>query len=178
MAASVEQLGQPLTTMVTNTGVVSNLGCVLDAAGDELERMLAVNLAGVWHCYRHAARAMIAQGPAPPGAGAYKILGASSIATYKSFPLLTPYCASKAAVRSLTHVFAIEVAQHAITVNCYAPGIVGTHMWEELDAKMGAMTGAAKEMDRYMKTRTSDLNTVPWISCFAIVQERTSLLLQ
>ena len=38
----------------------------------------------------------------------------------------------------------MEVARHKITVNAYAPGIVGTAMWYEIDEKMGEITGAAK----------------------------------
>ena len=38
----------------------------------------------------------------------------------------------------------MEVAQHGITCNAYAPGIVGTAMWDEIDEKMGALSGAAK----------------------------------
>ena len=38
----------------------------------------------------------------------------------------------------------MEVARHNITVNAYAPGIVGTTMWDEIDEKMGEITGAAK----------------------------------
>jgi NAD(P)-dependent dehydrogenase (short-subunit alcohol dehydrogenase family) len=71
-------------------------------------------------------------------------LGASSIAAYKPFPLLAPYCASKWAVKGMTQVFAVEMAQHGINVNCYALGIVGTAMWEKLDETLGKMQGRPK----------------------------------
>ena len=38
----------------------------------------------------------------------------------------------------------MEVAPHGITCNAYAPGIVGTAMWDEIDEKMGELSGAAK----------------------------------
>ena len=38
----------------------------------------------------------------------------------------------------------MEVARHGITCNAYAPGIVGTAMWDEIDEKMGQLEGAAK----------------------------------
>ena len=62
------------------------------------------------------------------GEASYKILGCASIVAFKPFPLLAHYSASKWAVRGLTQVFAMEMAQHQIRVNAYAPGIVGTSM--------------------------------------------------
>jgi NAD(P)-dependent dehydrogenase (short-subunit alcohol dehydrogenase family) len=49
-----------------------------------------------------------------------------SIVAFKPFPLLSHYSASKWAVRGLTQAFAMEMAEYKITVNAYAPGIVGT----------------------------------------------------
>lgn len=55
-----------------------------------------------------------------------------SITAFKPFPLLSHYSASKWAVRGLTQAFAMEMAEHKITVNAYAPGIVGTGMTQAL----------------------------------------------
>lgn len=66
----------------------------------------------------------------------YKILGAASIVAFKPFALLAHYSASKWAVRGLTQVFAMELARHKIAVNAYAPGIVGTAMWDLIDEKL------------------------------------------
>lgn len=97
--------------------------------------MLAVNLTGVHNCYLEAAHQMIAQGtctPSTPG----KLLGAASIVAFKPTALLGHYSASKWAVRGLTQVYAMELAEHNITVNAYAPGIVGTAMWDQIDAQL------------------------------------------
>ena len=51
---------------------------------------------------------------------------------FKAQPLSTHYTASKWAVRGMTHVFAMELAKHSITVNAYAPGIIGTPMWNSI----------------------------------------------
>jgi NAD(P)-dependent dehydrogenase (short-subunit alcohol dehydrogenase family) len=56
--------------------------------------------------------------------------------------LLSHYSASKWAVRGLTQAYAMEMAEHHITVNAYAPGIVGTEMWETIDLSLGKRTGA------------------------------------
>lgn len=93
---------------------------------------------GVYNCYATAAKQMIEQGSGG------KILGAASIVAFKPFALLSHYSASKWAVRGLTQAFAIEMAEHKITVNAYAPGIVGTAMWDLIDEKLGEKTGAKK----------------------------------
>lgn len=97
--------------------------------------MFRVNVFGVHNCYSEAAKQMIAQGEctaSSPG----KIIGASSIVGFKPFALLSHYSASKWAVRGLTQAYAMELAEHNITVNAYAPGIVGTAMWELIDSEL------------------------------------------
>jgi meso-butanediol dehydrogenase / (S,S)-butanediol dehydrogenase / diacetyl reductase len=73
-----------------------------------------------------------------------KIINASSIAGHDGFAMLCVYSASKFAVRGLTQAAAKEYAAHAITVNAYCPGIVGTDMWVEIDKRFAELTGAAK----------------------------------
>jgi len=73
-----------------------------------------------------------------------KIINCCSIAGHSGFAFLPVYSASKFAVRGYTHGFAKEMAQYKITVNGYCPGIVGTDMWDLIDEKIGAYTGAAK----------------------------------
>lgn len=58
--------------------------------------------------------------------------------------MLGAYCSTKFAVRALTQVAAKEFAADGITVNAYCPGVVGTDMWTEIDARFAELTGAAK----------------------------------
>ena len=58
--------------------------------------------------------------------------------------MLSHYSASKWAVRGLTQVSAMEWAQYNITVNAYAPGIVGTQMWNLIDEKLAEQAGKPK----------------------------------
>lgn len=69
---------------------------------------------------------------------------AYSIAAFKAFAYLGPYSASKFAVRGLTQAFAQEMAPKKVTVNAYAPGIVGTAMWDLIDEKMSEIQGVPK----------------------------------
>jgi NAD(P)-dependent dehydrogenase (short-subunit alcohol dehydrogenase family) len=138
----VEKFG-PLTVMIANAGI-AQVASSLDLTVEDVTKLFNVNFIGVFNCYTHAARQMIAQGPVPEGTLGYRILAASSIAAFKPFPTLSHYCASKAAVRTFTQTFAIEMARHKIIVNCFAPGIVGTAMWDLVDEKLGEIEGRPK----------------------------------
>lgn len=125
---------------MANAGIIQ-VKPVLDITEADFERMFAVNVFGVRNCYDAAARQMMQQGtcgPTDPG----KLIGAASIAAFKPGLLLAHYSASKWAVRGLTHAYALELAQHHITANAFAPGIVGTHMWDLID------TGFAERRQR------------------------------
>ncbi|KAI9733929.1 MAG: hypothetical protein M1834_002584 [Cirrosporium novae-zelandiae] len=146
---TVDKLG-PLTVMVANAGI-SQVKPILDFTEDDVRRMFDVNFMGVWNCYTCAARQFIKQGT--PG----KLIGAASIVAYKPMVMLGHYSASKWAVRGLTQAMAMEMARHKITVNAYAPGIVGTKMWEQIDEEMGKITGAKKgeSMMKYVNDLTA-----------------------
>ncbi|MFC9790357.1 SDR family NAD(P)-dependent oxidoreductase [Rhodococcus sp. NPDC127528] len=79
---------------------------------------------------QEAARQFIAQG------GGGKIINTASIAGRQGFPSFAPYSASKAAVISLTQAGARALAEHGITVNAFAPGVVRTPLWDKLDADL------------------------------------------
>ncbi|KAK1594649.1 acetoin reductase [Colletotrichum navitas] len=156
---AVDELG-PLNTMIANAGI-AQVKPLLEITEDDFENIFRVNVFGVQHCYQTAAKQMIEQGncsPDHPG----KIIGCSSIVGFRPFALLSHYSASKWAVRGLTQASAMEYADHNITVNAYAPGIVGTAMWDLIDEKMGERTGA-KKGETFKKSR--DL----------IAQKRTSV---
>lgn len=136
ISASVENLG-PLNVMIANAGI-AQVKALLDLTEDDLRRMFEVNVYGVFNCYSAAAKQMIKQGTGG------KIVGAASIVAFKPFPMLSHYSASKWAVRGFTQAFAMEMAEHKITVNGYAPGIVGTAMWELIDEELGKKSGAKK----------------------------------
>lgn len=150
----------PLNVMIANAGI-AQVKALLDLTEEYVRHMFEVNVFGVFNCYSTAAKQMIKQG------GGGKIIGAAryvlralidiagkdspltlneihSIVAFKPFAMLSHYSASKFAVRGFTQAFAIEMATHKITVNAYAPGIVGTAMWDTIDEELGKMTGAAK----------------------------------
>jgi len=147
ISASVEKLG-PLNVMIANAGI-AQVKALLDLTEEDVKRMFEVNVFGVFNCYSAGARQMIKQG------GGGKLIGCASIVAFKPFAMLSHYSASKFAVRGFTQAFAMEMAEHKITVNGYAPGIVGTAMWDLIDEELGKKDG--REKGETIRKYTEDL---------------------
>lgn len=123
-----------LNVIVANAGV-ARVRSVLDTTEADLARLFSVNVNGVvW-----AIQAFTTQARALGHGG--KIIVAGSAASYKGFPAQGAYSATKFAVRGLIQSAAQELAVDDITINGYAPGIVDTGMWAQIDAELGAMNG-------------------------------------
>jgi len=84
---------------------------------DEWDRLMAVNVKGVWLCCRAVAPIMKAQGGG-------RIINVASAIVAKGTPLLMHYVASKGAVIAMTRVLARELGEHGIAVNALAPGLI------------------------------------------------------
>lgn len=158
--ASVEALvetaveaGGHLDVFVANAGI-AQVQELIDYDAADFQKILDVNVTGVFNSYRQAARQMIAQGHGG------KIIGAASIVAFRPFALLGPYSATKWAVRGLTQAAAMEWAEHGITVNAYGPGIVGTAMWELIDEKLAAKHGQQRGEALEVNARSIHLGRV------------------
>lgn len=123
---AVVEIG-PLSVSIANAGI-AEVKSILDTTNEEWDRTFATNVRGVFNVYKYSAAQMILQNN-----GGGKIIGAGSIVAFRPYAMMAAYGASKWAVRGLTQAAAQEFAIHNITVNAYAPGIVGTKMWDAID---------------------------------------------
>ncbi|GAA4684372.1 SDR family oxidoreductase [Frondihabitans cladoniiphilus] len=137
LVQTAAKVGDGLDAFVANAGI-AQVEALLDYKLEDFNKILNVNVGGLFLSYQAAAKQFIAQGTKG------KIIGAASIVAFRPFAYLGPYSATKWAVRGLTQAAAMEWAEYGITVNAYGPGIVGTAMWDLIDEKLAARNGQQK----------------------------------
>ena len=118
--AAVREFGR-LDIVVANAGMV-HAAEFLDLEEADFDRVLAVNLKGVFLAGQAGARQMVKQG----GGGA--IINMSSVNAVLAIPNQVPYVVSKGAVNQLTKVMAVSLAMHGIRVNGIGPGTILTEL--------------------------------------------------
>lgn len=140
--ATVATFGK-LDVKFNNAGVNKPMN-FLDVTEENWQFIMDINGLGVLIGMQEAAKQMIAQGTGG------KIINTASIASRQGFDNVAPYCASKFAVVSLTQSGARDLAKHDITVTGFAPGVVATEMWEEVDRDLMAI-GASERPGQAME---------------------------
>lgn len=118
--AAVDRYGG-IDVMVNNAGTEEEHP-FLEMPLDVYERIIEVDLTGVWLCTQAAARRMADQKRGG------RIINISSIHEEVAMPKNAPYCAAKAGVRMLARTLSVELAQYGITVNNICPGAIDTPM--------------------------------------------------
>ncbi len=116
LMGNARQLGR-VDILVNNAGV-EHVTPPLEIGEAEWDQILAVNLKGTFLCSQVVAGAMITDG------NGGKIVNVGSIAGIRAPRNGPHYASSKAGVHMLTKQFALELAQHNVTVNAVAPGVI------------------------------------------------------
>ncbi|WP_121633311.1 SDR family NAD(P)-dependent oxidoreductase [Tropicibacter alexandrii] len=153
IAHTVDTFGR-LDVKFNNAGVNKPMN-FMDVDEANWNFIMGVNGLGCMIGMQEAARQMIAQGPGPDGMTG-KIVNTASIASRQGFDNVAPYCASKFAVVSLTQSGARDLAKHGITVTGFAPGVVRTEMWEQVDQDLMEI-GAAERPGQAMEEFSSSI---------------------
>jgi meso-butanediol dehydrogenase/(S,S)-butanediol dehydrogenase/diacetyl reductase len=148
IAHTVQTFGR-LDVKYNNAGVNRPMN-FMEVTEDNWNFIMGVNGLGCMIGMQEAARQMIAQGSGG------KIINTASIASRQGFDNVAPYCASKWAVVSLTQSGARDLAKHGITVTGFAPGVVATEMWEQVDKDLMEI-GAAKRPGQAMEEFSSEI---------------------
>ena len=117
---TVKEYGR-LDYAFNNAGIEEMMTPLLDQTSDVFDRIMNVNVKGVWLCMKYEIPQMIKS-----GGGA--IVNMSSIAGVIGFPHIPIYSASKHAVLGLTKSAALEYSKSGIRINAVAPGAVETDM--------------------------------------------------
>jgi len=124
-AAAIADMGH-LDILINNAALFS-AAPIAEITRADYDRLFSVNVAGTLFCTQAAARHMI-----PRGTGT--IINMASQAGRRGESLVATYCATKAAVISLTQSAGQNLIAHGITVNAIAPGVVDGVHWDGVDA--------------------------------------------
>ena len=123
---SVEQLGQ--IDILINNAAIFNAAPLTEISRADFSSAFAINVSGVLFTMQAVAKHMIERG------GGGKIINMASQAGRRGESLVAVYCASKAAVISLTQSAGLNLIEHGINVNAIAPGVVDGEHWDGVDA--------------------------------------------
>ncbi|MCA0869391.1 L-iditol 2-dehydrogenase [Seohaeicola saemankumensis] len=114
--------------ILINNAALFTAAPVVEIARADFDRVFDVNVAGTLFTLQAVARHMIERGEGG------KIINMASQAGRRGEPLVAVYCATKAAVISLTQSAGLDLIKHGINVNAISPGVVDGEHWDGVDA--------------------------------------------
>jgi NAD(P)-dependent dehydrogenase (short-subunit alcohol dehydrogenase family) len=121
--------------ILVNNAALFDADNIVDITRQSYDRLFAVNVAGTLFTMQAAARQMVKQGKGG------KIINMASQAGRRGESLVAVYCATKAAVISLTQSAGLNLIRHGINVNAIAPGVVDGEHWDHVDAMFAKLEG-------------------------------------
>ncbi|MEM6615858.1 MAG: L-iditol 2-dehydrogenase [Pseudomonadota bacterium] len=132
---AIEAMGQ--IDILINNAAIFSAAPITDIERDDYDRVFDINVSGTLFTMQAVAKHMIARG------GGGKIINMASQAGRRGEPLVAVYCASKAAIISLTQSAGLNLIEHGINVNAISPGVVNGEHWEGVDAFFAKLEGKA-----------------------------------
>ena len=135
VASTVRAFGQ--IDILINNAAIFSAAPIVEIERADYARVFDINVSGTLFTMQAVARHMIENGIKG------RIINMASQAGRRGEPLVAVYCASKAAVISLTQSAGLNLIGHGINVNAIAPGVVDGEHWDGVDAFFAKYEGKA-----------------------------------
>ena len=140
IAATVARFGR-LDVALNNAGIGEGFFSFLDTSEESFQRILRVNLTGVFTCMKYELAQFMRQGGGV-------IVNMSSLAGLRGAPGLSAYAASKHGVLGLTRVAAQEFARHRVRVNALCPYYIDTPIIKDVPDELRKLMISMSPMKR------------------------------
>lgn len=154
--AAVENALGPIDIMVNNAGIAGMNTSLATYPLDEWNRIMAINLNGVFHCCKAVVPGMEARNYG-------RIINTASIAGKEGNPNASAYSASKAGVIGLTKSLGKELAGKNIAVNCITPAAAKTAIFDQLKPEFIAFMLSKIPRGRFVEVEEI-ANMVAWLA--------------
>lgn len=138
---AIDRFGR-LDAAFNNAGTLGILKPIVQLTAEDFDRVMSVNLRGVWLLVKHEIEVMTAQGCGGT------IVNTTSFVAQAASAGTSIYAASKAAVDSMIRAVALEAGPSGIRINNIAPGVIRTPMSQGLGAEMSAALAAHAALKR------------------------------
>ncbi len=152
----------PVTVLVNAAGL-DRFKRFLDLSFADWQKIIDVNLNGVFHCVQAVLPDMIE-------AGWGRIVNISSSSTHSGQPFMAPYVAAKSGVNGLTKSLALEYGPDGITVNAVPPGFIDTPMLRKAEER-GFLGDTAKQIEATPVRRMGKPEDIAAACAFLVSEE-------
>lgn len=151
IASTIDRFGT-VDVLCNNAGIDGDISPAADCSEENFDRVIAVNLRGVFLGVRHVLPVMLQRGRG-------SIINTSSVAAVNAIPGAVAYCAAKAGVLGLTRAVAADHSRAGVRVNAILPGVIETPMYTQLietHPEMHAAIAAQAAQTASCRTGTGD----------------------
>ncbi len=155
--------------ILCNNAGVESMGSILEITEENWDKVMSINLKGVFLCSKHSVPKMVENGGGV-------IINIASVLGLIGSKGEAAYCASKGGIISLTRAMALDFAPHNIRVNCICPGSVLTPTFKRVMTSLGDYEAAfQRNLDKIPLKRIAEPEEIAYAALY-LASEKASYI--